>query len=119
MDIKLDTNRGDHFRDERAMPISITGLEELLQRAYIAVAVPMGALPVARKFGGDRILVEKSLALGKGNEGFRAMAENALSAEEFRREGLKVISAELSSDGKKGAITVSSELGEGSFEVIL
>lgn len=119
MDIKLDTNKGDYFRDERAMPISITGLEELLQRAYIAVAVPMGALPMARNFGGDRILVEKGLALGKGNEGLRAMAENALSAEEFRREGLKVISAELSSDGKKGAITVSSELGEGSFEVIL
>ena len=33
MDIKLDTNKGDYFRDERAMPISITGLEELLQRA--------------------------------------------------------------------------------------
>lgn len=117
MDIKLDKNTGDFFKDERGMPVDITGLEELLQRAYIAVAVPMGTLPAAGSFGGDRILVEKGLETDRGQEGFLAMAENALSAEGFRREGLKVLSAELYEDAQRGRITVSSRLGEGSFEV--
>ena len=119
MDIKLDKNTGDFYRDERGMAVDITGLEELLQRAYIAVAVPLGTLPMASNFGGDRILVEKGLGSDRAQEGFLAMAENALAAESFRREGLKILSAELCDDGKKGIITLSSHRGEGSFEVII
>ena len=119
MDIMLDKNTGDFYRDERGMPVEITDLEELLQRAYIAVAVPLGALHMVRDFGGDRILVQKGLEFDRAQEGLLAMAENALSAEVFRREGLNVLSAELYDEGRKGRITVSSHLGEGSFEVII
>lgn len=117
MDMKLDRNRGDHYRDSRGLTVNISGLEELLQRAYMAVSVPMGSLPGSRNFGGDRILVEKAAELGKAEEGLFAMAENALSGEAFRRDGLRVKAVSISADGTWGRVDVSSYLGDGSFEV--
>lgn len=119
MDTKINRNTGDFYREGRGLPVAIDGLEELLQRAYIAVTVPMGALPQCRRFGGDRILVEKALARGEGNMGFLAMVENALSTAAFQQEGVKVISVVLSEEGDVGTVTIGSDLGVGSFEVII
>lgn len=117
MDIKID--KGDHVFDSRGIPVRLEGLQELLQRARIAVAVPMGALPWFPHFGGDRLLVEKGQSLGDGNVGFFAMAENALSSELFKNDGVRVVSAILDAEGGFGTVTLTSHLGEGSFEVII
>ena len=119
MDTKLDREKKDFFTDSRGLPVTVEGLEELLQRAYIAVTVPMGTLPGCRRFGGDRILVEKALERGEGDMGFLAMVENALSSAPFRQEGVKVLSAILDDEGEMGTVTIGSNLGMGSFEVIL
>jgi len=119
MDTKLDRKTGDHFRDSRGIPVVIDGLEELLQRAYIAVTVPMGKIPGLRNFGGDRILVEKAVERGEGNMGFLAMVENALASADFQQDGVKVLAAILNDEGTVGTVTLGTDLGIGSFEVII
>lgn len=108
MDTKLEN--GAFVQGTDGNPVAVGGLDELLQQAYISIAIPRGSFAYDRKLGGDRSLLDKYEDPIAGAE---AMAVNALE----RKKGIRVTGTRLTEQG--AVYEISTPLGKGMIKVVL
>lgn len=105
----MKVERGDYVLNPMGLPETVSGKEELLQRAGMCIALRRGCFPYDRSLGSELWRWEPEAE--HSEERATALANEAL----LELPGLRAVSAQITSGGV--IFTIVTPLGEGEVTV--